>query len=68
MIPLNNLVLRQVVSEANQGMVGKTLKIAALRQSDALNVMIDLSLEESLKAHFLSADMGITMTPWSLHC
>ena len=60
MMPLwNNLVLRQVVSEANQGMVGKTLKeIAALRQSDALNVMIDLSLEESLEAHFLSADMG----------
>ncbi len=60
MMPLwNNLVLRQVVSEANQELVGKTLKeIAALRQSDALNVMIDLSLEESLEAHFLSADMG----------
>ena len=60
MMPLwNNLVLRQVVSEANQELVGKTLKeIAALRQSDALNVMIDLSLEESLEAHFLSAGMG----------
>lgn len=53
------LILRQVQSEANQGLVGKTLKeIAEIRQSDALNVMIDLSLEESLEAHFLSADMG----------
>jgi N-acyl-D-amino-acid deacylase len=53
------LILRQVQSEANQELVGKTLKeIAEIRQSDALNVMIDLSLEESLEAHFLSADMG----------
>ena len=60
MMPLwNRLVLRQVVSEANQCMVGKTLQeIAELRGSDALNVMIDLSLEESLDAHFLSGDMG----------
>lgn len=53
------LVLRQVQSEANQELVGKTLKeIAEIRHSDALNVMIDISLEESLEAHFLSADMG----------
>lgn len=60
MMPLwNRLVLRQVVSDANQCLVGKTLQeIAELRGSDALNVMIDLSLEESLDAHFLSGDMG----------
>jgi N-acyl-D-aspartate/D-glutamate deacylase len=60
MMPLwNKLVLRQVASEANQSLVGKTLQeIAVLRNSDALNVMIDLSLEESLEAHFLSGDMG----------
>ena len=60
MMPLwNRLVLRQVVSDANQCLVGKTLQeIAELRGSDALNVMIDLSLEESLDAHFLSVDMG----------
>ena len=60
MMPLwNRLVLRQVVSEANQCLVGKTLQeIAELRGSDALNVMIDVSLEESLDAHFLSGDMG----------
>ena len=53
------LVLRQVQSEANQALVGKTLKeIAEIRHSDALNVMIDISLEESLEAQFLSADMG----------
>jgi len=53
------LVLRQVQSEANQALVGKTLKeIAEIRHSDALNVMIDISLEESLEAHFLSAEMG----------
>jgi N-acyl-D-aspartate/D-glutamate deacylase len=53
------LVLRQVQSEANQELVGKTLKeIAELRHTDALNVMIDISLEEGLEAHFLSADMG----------
>ena len=60
MMPLwNRLVLRQAVSEANQCLVGKTLReIAELRGSDALNVMIDISLEESLDAHFLSGDMG----------
>ncbi len=60
MMPLwDRLVLRQVQSEQNQHLVGKTLKeIGELRQTDALNVMIDISLEESLEAHFLSADMG----------
>ena len=60
MMPLwNRLVLRQVQTDVNQKLVGKTLKeIAQLRDTDALNVMIDISLEESLEAHFLSADMG----------
>ena len=53
------LILRQVQTDANQVYVGKTLaEIAELRGSDPLNVMIDLSLEESLDAHFLSSDMG----------
>ena len=53
------LILRQVKTEANQQYVGKNLaEIAELRDTDALNVMIDLSLEEDLDAHFLSADMG----------
>jgi len=53
------LILRQVKTEANQQYVGKNLaEIAELCGTDALNVMIDLSLEEDLDAHFLSADMG----------
>lgn len=60
MMPLwKSLVLRQVQTQENQSLVGKSLReIAELRQTDALNVMIDLSLEEGLEAHFLSADMG----------
>lgn len=60
MMPLwSILVLRQVSSEANQRYVGKTLaEIAELRGTDPLNVMIDLSLEENLDAHFLAANMG----------
>ncbi len=55
----STLILRQVNTEANQQYVGKTLaEIAELRGTDALNVMIDLSLEESLDAHFLAADRG----------
>ncbi|MEJ2089145.1 MAG: amidohydrolase family protein, partial [Gammaproteobacteria bacterium] len=53
------LVLRQVGSEANQSLVGKTLaEIAELRQTTPIDAMIDLSLEEDLNAHFLAADMG----------
>jgi N-acyl-D-aspartate/D-glutamate deacylase len=53
------LILRQVQTDANQIYVGKTLaEIAEMRGTDPLNVMIDLSLEESLDAHFLSSDMG----------
>ena len=53
------LKLRQVATEDNQQYVGKTLnEIAELRGTDSLNVMIDLSLEEELDAHFLAADMG----------
>ena len=53
------LTLRQVQTEANQGLVGKTLaEIAELRQSSPIEAMIDLSLEEDLNAHFLAANMG----------
>jgi len=53
------LVLRQVATDANQALVGKTLaEIAELRQTTPVEAMIDLSLEEDLDAHFLAADMG----------
>ncbi len=53
------LVLRQVSSDANQPLVGKTLgEIAELRATTPVAAMIDLSLEEDLDAHFLAADMG----------
>jgi len=53
------LVLRQVNSDANQSLVGKTLAaIAELRQTTPVEAMIDLSLEEDLDAHFLASDMG----------
>lgn len=53
------MVLRQVNTAANQQYVGKTLaEIAELRQSTPVDVMIDLSLEEDLDAHFLAGDMG----------
>lgn len=53
------LTLRQVQTEANQPLVGKSLaEIAELRQSSPIEVMIDLSLEENLDAHFLAANMG----------
>ncbi len=54
-----NLILRQVKHEKNKGLVGKNLiEIAQLRNSTAIDVMIDISLEEDLQAHFLSANMG----------
>ena len=53
------LVLRQVDTDANQALVGKTLpEIAQSRGSGMIETMIDLSLEEDLQAHFLLADMG----------
>jgi N-acyl-D-aspartate/D-glutamate deacylase len=53
------LRLRQVSTAANQPLVGKTLgEIAKLRGTTPLDVMIDLSVEEDLDAHFLAADMG----------
>lgn len=53
------LVLRQVKTAANQQYVGKTLaEIAELRQTTPVEVMIDISLEEDLDAHFLAGDMG----------
>ncbi len=53
------LTLRQVQTEPNQSLVGKTLaEIAELRQTSPIEAMIDLSLEEDLDAHFLAANMG----------
>lgn len=54
-----HLVLRQVQSDANQPLVGKTLgEIAEIRGVTAAEAMMDLSLEENLEAHFLAANMG----------
>ena len=54
-----NLVLRQVQTDANQTLVGKTLEqIAGERSKGLIETMIELSLEEDLQAHFLAADMG----------
>ena len=53
------LVLRHVETDANQKYVGKTLKeIAELRNTTPVEAMMDLSVEEGLEAHFLSAGMG----------
>jgi N-acyl-D-aspartate/D-glutamate deacylase len=54
-----SVVLRQVQTAANQPLVGKTLgEIAGLRGVSPVAAMIDLSLEEDLKAHFLAANLG----------
>jgi N-acyl-D-aspartate/D-glutamate deacylase len=53
------LKLRQVNSDANQPLVGKTLgEIAEIRGCSPVDAMIDVSIEENLDAHFLSEDMG----------
>jgi len=53
------LKLRQVNTDANQALVGKTLgEIAEIRGCSPVDAMIDVSIEENLEAHFLSADMG----------
>ncbi len=53
------LILRQVKTDANQKYVGRTLgEIAKLRGTTPVEAMIDLSIEEELDAHFLSAGMG----------
>ena len=53
------LTLRHVNTAANQPLVGKTLaEIAVLRGVSPIDAMIDLSIEEDLDAHFLSAGMG----------
>lgn len=55
----SSLVVRQVQTEANQGLVGLRLKeVAAQRNTGILETMIDLSLEEDLQAHFLLANIG----------
>jgi N-acyl-D-aspartate/D-glutamate deacylase len=54
-----NLVLRQVQTAANQSLVGKSLpEIAAERNTDLVETMIELSLEEDLQAHFLLGNVG----------
>jgi N-acyl-D-aspartate/D-glutamate deacylase len=53
------LVVRQVQTEANQGLVGMKLSdIAAQRNTSVIETMIDLSVEEDLQAHFLLSGMG----------
>lgn len=55
----SRLTLRQVQTDANQNLVGKTLQeIADMRGQGLVEAMIELSLEEDLQAHFLSGDMG----------
>ena len=55
----SRLTLRQVQTDANQPLVGKTLQeIADSRGKGLVETMIELSLEEDLQAHFLSSDMG----------
>jgi N-acyl-D-aspartate/D-glutamate deacylase len=61
--PYKNLwptvTLRYVNTAANQPLVGKTLaEIAELRETTPIDAMIDISIEENLDAHFLSAGMG----------
>jgi len=65
MMPLwSALVVRRVQSAANAELIGKTLaEIANLRGNTPLDVMIDLSLEEDLDAHFLAASMGHNDVP-----
>ncbi|MGB1189515.1 MAG: N-acyl-D-amino-acid deacylase family protein [Pseudomonadales bacterium] len=60
MMPLwSALVLRRVETADNLPLVGMTLEaIGAARGKNALETMIDLSLEERLGAHFLAANMG----------
>ena len=60
MMPLwSVLTLRRVNTEKNAHLVGQTLAaIASERDSNPLDVMIDLSIEEDLDAHFLAASMG----------
>lgn len=53
------LVLRHAKTEANVQQIGRTLgEIARDRGVTPIEAMIDISLEEDLDAHFLSADMG----------
>ena len=54
-----NLILRQVKTQANQKYVGKKVaEIAAVRDVSPIEVMMDLSIEEELDAHFLAGNMG----------
>ncbi|MFH1518871.1 MAG: amidohydrolase family protein [Pseudomonadota bacterium] len=54
-----NLVFRHAKTAANQKYIGQTLaEIAKQRGTTPVEVMIDLSLEEELDAHFLASGMG----------
>lgn len=56
---LERLTLRQVDTDANQAFVGQSVKdIAEQRGTTAVDAILDISLEENLGAHFLSANMG----------
>ncbi len=55
----SRLILRQVASQENQSLVGKSMaEIAEIRSTTPVEAMIDISLEEKLQAHFLAANMG----------
>ena len=57
----NSITLRQVNNEENRKYLGLSLdEIASKRNTTPVEAMIDLSLEESLQAHFLAANMGHT--------
>ncbi len=54
-----SLRLRIVHTEANRKYVGLTLaEIATARGTSVIDVMIDISVEENLDAHFLAANLG----------
>jgi len=54
-----SLILRQVKSEENQKYLGLSLsEIAEARGDGLVETMMDLSIEEELQAHFLSANLG----------
>ena len=55
----DRLVIRQVQTDKNKCLVGRTLgEVARDRNCTAVELMLDLSVEEDLQAHFLAADMG----------
>jgi N-acyl-D-amino-acid deacylase len=56
-----NYIIRQVASEANRDLVGRTLgEVAAERGTTAAELLIDLSVEEHLGTWFMRAELGHT--------